>query len=99
MAGIITVEKGGNRVTRYPVHLHHHQILPNSVTDLFLALFFRPFRPDFVLIRQHLRDLNEDFRPLVLGLRFGNVGGVNSVHAQYNFTDRPWVVSQLFKQF
>lgn len=60
------------------------------------AISYRNFKPDFVLVRQHLRDMADDFRPLVLGLRFGGVSGVNSLQAMYNFTDRPWVVSVRF---
>jgi len=55
----------------------------------------RPFRPDFVFVRQHLKNLSDDHRPLVMGLQFGGVPSINSVSSLYNFTDRPWVFSQL----
>lgn len=53
----------------------------------------RSFRPDFLLVRQHVRDARRDHRPLLLGLRFGGVPSVNSLHSLYNFQDKPWVVS------
>lgn len=57
----------------------------------------RAFRPDYVFVRQHLKNLSDDFRPFILGLQFGGIPGVNSMTSLYNFTDRPWVVS-LFSQ-
>ena len=61
----------------------------------FVSIVNRTFRPDFVLIRQHLKDMEHDYRPLILGLSYGGVNAVNSIHATYNFTDRPWVVSDI----
>lgn len=55
----------------------------------------RSFRPDFLLVRQHVRDARRDHRPLLLGLRFGGVPSVNSLHSLYNFQDKPWVFTQL----
>ncbi|KAG0418833.1 hypothetical protein HPB47_004559 [Ixodes persulcatus] len=55
----------------------------------------RSFRPDFVLVRQHVRDAGRDYRPLLLGLHFGGVRTVNSLHSLYNFQDKPWVFTQL----
>ncbi|RWS05037.1 synapsin-like protein, partial [Dinothrombium tinctorium] len=51
----------------------------------------RNFRPDFVLVRQHIRDVYEDYRDIILGLKYGGVPSINSLHSLYNFTDRPWV--------
>jgi len=45
----------------------------------------RSFRPDFVLIRQNLRDAGEDNKNLLLGFKFGGVPSINSLHAIYNF--------------
>lgn len=45
----------------------------------------RSFRPDFVLIRQNLRDASEDNRSLLLGLKYGGVPSVNSLSSIYNF--------------
>jgi len=45
----------------------------------------RSFRPDFVLIRQNLRDACEDNKNLLLGFKFGGVPSINSLHAIYNF--------------
>lgn len=57
----------------------------------------RSFRPDFLLIRQHVRDANEDYRPLLLGFKYGGVPSVNTVHSLYNFQDKPWVFSHLLQ--
>ena len=54
----------------------------------------RACRPDCVFVRQHLKNLGDDYRPIILGLQYGNVMSVNPLRALYNFTDRPWVVSQ-----
>lgn len=56
----------------------------------------RHFKPDFVLIRQHVVDAQRDSRPIVLALQYGQVPAVNSLHSVYNFADRPWVVSKNF---
>lgn len=42
-------------------------------------------RPDFVLVRQNLRDAGEEYRSLLLGLKFGGVPSINSINAIYNF--------------
>lgn len=55
----------------------------------------KTFRPDFLLVRQHVRDAHHDYRPLLLGLRYGGVPSINSIHSLYNFQDKPWVVSTL----
>lgn len=55
----------------------------------------RSFRPDMVLVRQHVRDGPRDDRPFLLGLRLGGVPAVNSLHSLYNFQDKPWVFAHL----
>uniref|UniRef100_A0A1B6CXF0 Synapsin-2 n=1 Tax=Clastoptera arizonana TaxID=38151 RepID=A0A1B6CXF0_9HEMI len=57
----------------------------------------RSFRPDFVLIRQNLRDAGEDNKNLLLGFKFGGVPSINSLHAVYNFQDKPWVFAHLLQ--
>ena len=57
----------------------------------------RGCRPDCVFVRQHLKNLGEDFRPIILGLQYGNVLSVNPLRALYNFTDRPWVVCAAYQ--
>lgn len=52
----------------------------------------RHFRPDFVLIRQHIVDAQRDSRAVLLALQYAQVPAVNSLHGAYNFVDRPWVV-------
>ncbi|XP_011495025.1 PREDICTED: synapsin [Ceratosolen solmsi marchali] len=55
----------------------------------------RSFKPDFVLIRQNLRDANEDYKNLLLGFMYGGIPSVNSLQAIYNFQDKPWVFAHL----
>jgi len=45
----------------------------------------RSFRPDFVLIRQPPRDGSSDFRSTILGLKYGGVPSINSLHSIYQF--------------
>lgn len=45
----------------------------------------RAFRPDFVLIRQNMRDAAEDYKSIILGLKFGGVPSINSLEAVYHF--------------
>ncbi|KZC12286.1 Synapsin, partial [Dufourea novaeangliae] len=55
----------------------------------------RSFKPDFVLIRQNLRDAGEDYKNLLLGLMYGGVPSINNLTAIYNFQDKPWVFAHL----
>ncbi|XP_065332931.1 synapsin [Cloeon dipterum] len=57
----------------------------------------RSFKPDFVLIRQNLRDAGEDYKNLLLGFKFGGVPSINSINAIYNFQDKPWVFAHLLQ--
>ncbi len=50
------------------------------------------FRPDFVLVRQYVRDINIDWTNIILGMQYGAVPSVNSMKALYNFRDKPWIV-------
>lgn len=51
----------------------------------FLLQVARSFRPDFVLVRQPPRDGSRDYRSTLLGLKFGGVPSINSLHAVYQF--------------
>lgn len=51
----------------------------------FIIFFFRSFKPDFLLIRQNLRDAREDFRNLLLGFKYSDVPSINSLESVYNF--------------
>ncbi|GAB6020207.1 hypothetical protein CHUAL_002928 [Chamberlinius hualienensis] len=57
----------------------------------------RSFKPDMLLIRQHIRNAGEDYRNILLGLKYGGIPSVNTLHSIYNFQDRPWVFSQLIE--
>lgn len=59
-------------------------------------LDYRSFKPDFVLIRQHPVDINENWKNIILGLHFGGIPSINSLDSVYNMLDKPWVVSQSF---
>ncbi|UYV70320.1 SYN3 [Cordylochernes scorpioides] len=75
-----------------PIRVHRPNGLLNDV-----KFTGSSFRPDFLLIRQHFRDALSDYRPLLLGLKYGGVPSVNSLHSLYNFQDKPWVFSQLLQ--
>ncbi|XP_063404955.1 synapsin-like isoform X1 [Mytilus trossulus] len=57
----------------------------------------RSFKPDFLLIRQYVRDASEDWRSILIGFQYGDIPSINSLHSIYNFQDRPWVLAQLVK--
>jgi len=57
-----------------------------------MCVLVRSFQPDFVLVRQHARNANENWKHTILGLHYGAVPSVNSLESVYNFLDRPWVV-------
>lgn len=59
-------------------------------------IFCRSFRPDFLLIRQHPVDANENWKSIILGLHYGGIPSVNSLDAVYNMLDKPWVVCNVF---
>ncbi|KHJ41109.1 Synapsin, ATP binding domain protein [Trichuris suis] len=55
----------------------------------------RTFRPDFVLIRQPVKERSTDWRPVVMGFLFAAVPSLNTLHSIYNFADKPWVFAHL----
>uniref|UniRef100_A0A6P7GB74 Synapsin-like n=1 Tax=Diabrotica virgifera virgifera TaxID=50390 RepID=A0A6P7GB74_DIAVI len=55
----------------------------------------RSFRPDFLLVRQNLKDAGEDYRKLLLALKFGGVPSINNLNSIFNFQDKPWVFGHL----
>jgi len=55
------------------------------------------FKPDFLLVRQNLKDAGEDNRNLLLGFRYGGIPSINSLESIYNFQDKPWVYSHLLQ--
>ncbi|KAK3545036.1 hypothetical protein QTP86_033234, partial [Hemibagrus guttatus] len=78
------VTRGGTKVVRYIPNVGH-----------------RSFKPDFILIRQHAYSMTpgEDFRSLVIGLQYGSVPSINSLHSIYNFCSKPWVFAQMIKLY
>ena len=57
----------------------------------------RSFKPDFVLIRQNMRDAGEDYKSVVLALKFGGVPSVNSLESIYHFQVFP--IESIFIDF
>ncbi|KAI2801800.1 Asparaginyl-tRNA synthetase, cytoplasmic (Asparagine--tRNA ligase) (AsnRS), partial [Blomia tropicalis] len=55
----------------------------------------RTFRPDFLLVRQHVRDGNSDYSDIIVGLKYGLVASLNSLQSIYNFQDKAWVFANL----
>uniref|UniRef100_A0A5S6R2J3 Synapsin ATP-binding domain-containing protein n=1 Tax=Trichuris muris TaxID=70415 RepID=A0A5S6R2J3_TRIMR len=53
------------------------------------------FRPDFVLIRQPVKERSADWRPVVMGFLYAAVPSLNTLHSVYNFADKPWVFAHL----
>lgn len=45
----------------------------------------RSFRPDFLLVRQNLRDASEDYRNLLLGFKYADIPSINTLESIYNF--------------
>ena len=48
----------------------------------------RSFKPDFLLVRQNVRDIDEDHRNILLGFQYGNLPSVNTLDSIYNFQVR-----------
>ena len=48
----------------------------------------RSFKPDFLLVRQNVRDTDEDHRNILLGFQYGNLPSVNTLDSIYNFQVR-----------
>ena len=46
---------------------------------------YRSFHPDFLLVRQNVKDASEDYRNLLLGFQYGGIPSVNSLQSIYNF--------------
>lgn len=57
----------------------------------------KSFRPDFILVRQAPRDGSKDYRSTLLGLKYGGVPSINSLHSLYQFQDKPWVFAHLLQ--
>jgi len=57
----------------------------------------RSFQPDFVLVRQNMRDAREDHKSIILGLKYGGVPSINSLGAIYQFQDKPWVFGHMME--
>lgn len=60
----------------------------------------RSFRPDFILVRQPPRDGANDYRSLLLGLKYGGVPSINSLNSLYQFqVSKIWFIFLFTKLF
>ncbi|CAK9290459.1 unnamed protein product [Gordionus sp. m RMFG-2023] len=57
----------------------------------------RSFKPDFILIRQYVKDVRDDWKNILLGFMYGNVPTLNSLESIYNFHDKPKIFSELIQ--
>jgi len=55
----------------------------------------RTFKPDFLLVRQNLKDATEDYKHVLLGFQYGAIPSINSLQSIYNFQDKPWVYAHM----
>ncbi|XP_031350499.1 synapsin-like [Photinus pyralis] len=97
----------GRRIGEYDIRVEQAEFKEITVTatadsaSVSMAVFRggtrvgRSFRPDFLLIRQNLKDAGEDHKRLLLALKFGGVPSINNLNAIYNFQDKPWVFGHL----
>lgn len=87
----------GRRIGEYDIRVEQAEFKEITVTatadsaSVSMAVFRggtrvgRSFRPDFLLIRQNLKDAGEDNKRLLLALKFGGVPSINNLDAIYNF--------------
>lgn len=87
----------GRRIGEYDIRVEQAEFKEITVTataesaNVSMAVFRggtrvgRSFRPDFLLIRQNLKDAGEDHKRLLLALKFGGVPSINNLNAIYNF--------------
>nr|CAH7718828.1 unnamed protein product [Callosobruchus chinensis] len=57
----------------------------------------RTFRPDFLMVRQNLRDAGEDHKKVLLALKYGGVPSINNLDSIYNF--QPNIIKILLQCF
>ncbi|RZB38955.1 Synapsin domain containing protein, partial [Asbolus verrucosus] len=97
----------GKRIGDYDIRVEQAEFKEITVTansegaNVSMAVFRggtrvgRSFRPDFLLVRQNLKDAGEDYKKLLLALKFGGVPSINNLNSIYNFQDKPWVFGHL----
>jgi len=96
-------ESGGVDIRVEQAELHQITMTASSQTGVMVtvadertgAKFFRSFKPDFLLLRQNLKNATEDFKNILLGFQFGGLPSLNSLTSVYNFQDKPWVYAHL----
>lgn len=87
----MAVFRNGTKVTRcfrydfLIVFSNYKNIAIFKIKEMLQLTYNLCFRPDFVLVRQNLRDAGEEYRSILLGLKFGGVPSINSLNAIYNF--------------
>ncbi|KXZ75661.1 Synapsin-like Protein [Tribolium castaneum] len=97
----------GKRIGDYDIRVEQAEFKEITVTansegaNVSMAVFRggtrvgRSFRPDFLLVRQNLKDAGENYKKLLLALKFGGVPSINNLNSIYNFQDKPWVFGHL----
>ncbi|KAF7490790.1 Synapsin, partial [Sarcoptes scabiei] len=55
----------------------------------------RTFRTDFILLRQHLIDCNQNYSNIIIGFKYGQIPTINSLQSFYNFQNKSWIYSNL----
>ncbi len=70
------------------IQFGNHLRILHSIPSDHESLPHRSFKPDFLLVRQNLRDASEDHRNLLLGFQYAQVPSVNSLESIYNFQVR-----------
>ena len=86
----IREDRTGLRPARSNILNNLENILNNKILSL-----FRTFKPDFLLVRQNLKNATEDHKNILLGFHYGGVPSLNSLTSIYNFQDKPWVYAHL----
>ncbi|KAL5284918.1 SYN3 family protein [Megaselia abdita] len=57
----------------------------------------RSFKPDFVLIRQPIKNGNLDFTAILTGFAYCNLPTINSIQSIYQFQDKSWSFARLIQ--
>ncbi|KAH9419387.1 Asparaginyl-tRNA synthetase, cytoplasmic (Asparagine--tRNA ligase) (AsnRS), partial [Dermatophagoides pteronyssinus] len=91
----IKVEQAEFKDINLSANCEHGAIVSIYTVDRNGFRIARTFRPDFVLIRQHIQDGNQNYSDIIVGLKYGLVPSINSLQSFYNFQDKAWVFANL----
>ncbi len=69
--------------------IRNNNLFSELVTKIWQIITYisvsRVFRPNFILVRQNLRDAGENYKNVLFGFMFSGVPCINSLNALYNF--------------